>query len=298
MSKLYAVSDLHVGSPDNRQAVAGLAARPEDWLIVAGDVGERFEDVRWAIERLRDRFQKVIWVPGNHELWTLPGDPHHTRGEERYQELVEMCRGLDVLTPEDPYPVWRAPGEESTVLAPLFLLYDYSFRPPGLSKEQAVARAAGSGVLCGDELLLHPDPHPSREAWCEARLQLSARRLAEVPERYRLVPISHFPLRLEPAVLARIPMFSLWCGSRATEDWHRRFRARVVVSGHLHLPGTTWRDGVRFEEVSFGYPRDRARGGSSGLRLREVLPAEGFADADTGVDLDRAVGPGAAPLPE
>jgi hypothetical protein len=42
--------------------------------------------------------------------------------------------------------------------------------------------------------------------------------------------------------------------------------------GHLHIPRTTWEDGVRFEEVSLGYPREWRRGP---LRppLRRILPA-------------------------
>ena len=37
---IYAVSDLHVAYPENRQIVEGLRPRADgDWLIVAGDVG-------------------------------------------------------------------------------------------------------------------------------------------------------------------------------------------------------------------------------------------------------------------
>jgi hypothetical protein len=46
-----------------------------------------------------------------------------------------------------------------------------------------------------------------------------------------------------------------------------------VVYGHLHIPRETWEDGVRFVEVSLGYPREwRARGVPDPL-LRTVLPA-------------------------
>jgi 3',5'-cyclic AMP phosphodiesterase CpdA len=37
---------------------------------VAGDVGELFADIEWALSLLSERFDTVIWVPGDHELWT------------------------------------------------------------------------------------------------------------------------------------------------------------------------------------------------------------------------------------
>lgn len=41
------------------------------------------------------------------EVWTPREDPVQLRGEERYRYLVELCRGRDILTPEDPYAVWK-----------------------------------------------------------------------------------------------------------------------------------------------------------------------------------------------
>ena len=49
-------------------------------------------------------------------------------------------------------------------------------------------------------------------------------------------------------------------------------RALAVVYGHLHLRGTHLRDGVRFEEVSLGYPRDWNRDLGVGAYLRQILP--------------------------
>lgn len=36
--------------------------------------------------------------------------------------------------------------------------------------------------------------------------------------------------------------------------WHVRFRAELAVYRHLHIPRTSYYDGVRFEEASLGYP--------------------------------------------
>src|SRR6266536_2377055 len=103
---LFAVSDLHVAYAENRPIVDRLRpSAPDDWLIVAGDVAERFTDIEATLGKLAARFRQVIWVPGNHELWTHPSDPVGLRGVARYSALVDMCRGLGVLTPEDEYPI-------------------------------------------------------------------------------------------------------------------------------------------------------------------------------------------------
>jgi len=268
--KLYAISDLHVSHHENRRVLASLPAHPEDWLAIVGDVGETPAELTWVLRTLRSRFRQLVWVPGNHELWTLPNDPVQLRGELRYRYLVELCRGLGVLTPEDAYAVFDSDGRQF-VIAPLFLLYDYTFRPDGLNAQQAIARAWQAGVVCTDELFLHPEPYRDRAEWCRARVEWTAARLAAVPARYPVVLIAHFPLRRDLIDLAHIPEFALWCGTEQTHDWHRRFRAAVVVTGHLHRPGVQLRDGVRFEEVSLGYPSEWGRFGAP-RPLREVLP--------------------------
>ncbi|MFD9221100.1 metallophosphoesterase family protein [Streptomyces sp. NPDC060064] len=271
--QLLAVSDLHVGMADNWPITESL--RPggdDDWLIVAGDVAELTQDIERALRMLADRFAKVIWAPGNHELWTPREDPVQLRGEARYRHLVELCRSLGVVTPEDPYPVWNGPGGPVAV-APLFVLYDYTFRTPGAStEEESLARAYEAGVVCTDEFLLHPDPYPGRAAWCRARVAETERRLAAHDPDVPLVLVNHFPLVRQPTDILWHPEFAQWCGTELTADWHIRFNTAAVVYGHLHIPRTTWYDGVRFEEVSIGYPREwRKRGHPRGL-LRRIAP--------------------------
>ncbi|GEL18885.1 metallophosphoesterase family protein [Pseudonocardia asaccharolytica] len=276
-SRLLAVSDLHVRYPENRAIAAELRPTSEgDWLIIAGDVGERVDDVIDTLAQLRQRFAQVIWVPGNHELWTRRKDPVQLRGEHRYRHLVARCRALGVLTPEDPFPVWTGVGGPVTV-APLFLLYDYSFWPDGAgTREEAIAAAYRAGVVCTDEHLLHPDPYPSRDAWCDARITFGEKRLAEVDPATPTVLVNHWPLTRAPTRALRRPEFALWCGTQRTADWHIRFRAVAVVYGHLHIPRVTWEDDVRFVEASLGYPLERRRREARGIPAaplpRHVLP--------------------------
>jgi predicted phosphodiesterase len=267
--RLYAISDLHLGHRENREALASLSPHPEDWLILGGDVGESLEHLEMALAAATSKFARAIWVPGNHELWSDgAGEP---RGVAKYEALIGLCRSYGVLTPEDPYVVWEGEGGKA-LLAPLFLLYDYTFRPEHVSREGAVAWAAESGVVCADERFLHPDPYPSIDAWCVARCDESEERLDRESGSLPVVLINHFPLREDLVRLWRIPRFSLWCGTKRTENWHAKFRAKVVVSGHLHVRATDWIDGVRFEEVSLGYPRHWNPGTHIDAYLREILP--------------------------
>ncbi|MGH9360727.1 MAG: metallophosphoesterase, partial [Thermoanaerobaculia bacterium] len=48
--------------------------------------------------------------------------------------------------------------------------------------------------------------------------------------------------------------------------------AKAVVYGHLHIRATQWRDGVRCEEVSLGYPQNWEPGRGLASYLREILP--------------------------
>jgi 3',5'-cyclic AMP phosphodiesterase CpdA len=265
--RLLAVSDLHVGYPENRAYADALSpGDPGDWLIVAGDVGEVFADVGFVLASLANRFAKVIWTPGNHELWTLPSDPVQLRGAARYEALVKVCRRFGVLTPEDEFPVWDGPGGPVTV-APLFTLYDYSFGANG--RPAAVAAAREAGIRPVDEGRLHADPYPSLAAWCQDLVAAAERRLAAVAG--PVVLVSHWPLARDPVAALRHQEFAPWCGTTLTAGWHSRHEVVAAVYGHLHIPRTTRYDGVRFEEVSVGYPREWQRRGTAAPGPRVIL---------------------------
>jgi 3',5'-cyclic AMP phosphodiesterase CpdA len=278
--KLYAVSDLHLHYPENRKALRELAPHPDDWLIVAGDVGHSVEHLDYAWEVLGRRFAKLFWVPGNHELWSPAREPGRAggppgRGVTRYEQLVAVCREHGVLTPEDPFEAW--PGElpdglGSCLVAPLFVLYDYSFRPKSVALEDAVAWAGEHEVLATDEALLHSDPYPSKADWCAARVEVTEKRLAEASARSPLVLVNHFPLKERHVTVPAIPRFRIWCGTRKTEDWPERFRAHAVVYGHLHVRTSRVEDGVRYDEVSLGYPRNWNVERGVEPYLRQILP--------------------------
>jgi predicted phosphodiesterase len=270
---LLAISDLHLGRPANRKALDSIQRRPKDWLILAGDIGETEAELADAFALLRRRFARVIWTPGNHELWTTddaPGSSQATRGEERYAALIALARSFGVTTPEDPYPIW--PGSNRRiVVAPLFILYDYSFRPPDVTGAEVVSWAAAEGIMSADETLLNSAPYSDLPAWCAARVAKTAARLEALPRGYSTVLVNHYPLEQAHALLPRMPRFAPWCGTRLTAGWHSRFRAVAVIYGHLHARRKFEQDSVQFHEVSLGYPEQWDQRSSVNAYLRVIL---------------------------
>jgi len=269
MSRLLALSDLHVNRPQNLAALDALPAFPDDILIVAGDVGDGPDDLTRAWSRLVPRFRKVVWVPGNHELWAAPTDL--LRGEARYEALVEVCRQFGVATPADPPVRFEGDGGPAWVV-PAFTLYDYSFRPPDVSRQGVLAWARESGIRPVDEIRLRTDPHHDIAAWSNVLIERAEARFATIPRDAPWVLVTHFPLLLDLVRLYRIPRFRPWCGTLKTADWHRRYPIKVAVSGHLHMRATDWISGVRFEEVALGYPRHWRHDMGAAHYLRPILP--------------------------
>ncbi|MFT7520463.1 MAG: putative phosphodiesterase [Kiritimatiellia bacterium] len=268
---LWAISDLHLGHRPNSEAWRALPAHPDDWLIIAGDVGETLEHLDECFAIATERYARVLYVPGNHELYTTRKDPCQLRGEARYHALIERARRWGVLTPDDPWPVWPGDGPTTTI-ALMCLLYDYSFAPDGMDPDQAKAWARAQGIVASDERFIGSAPHGSIQDWCHEAVRAAEYRLGQVPAEHQLVLVNHWPLRRDLVRLFRIPGFNPWCGTRLTESWHTRFPATVCVHGHLHMRATDYRDGVRFEEVALGYPRHWKVDRGVGHYLRQILP--------------------------
>jgi hypothetical protein len=193
-------------------------------------------------------------------------------------------------------------------VAPLFTLYDYSFHAGGTAagdpvaavlaasdraasdraaidgaaidgaaiddrKSAALATARKAGITPVDEGRLHADPYPSVAAWCRDQVAATERRLAAVDG--PVVLASHWPLVRDPVAALRHQEFAPWCGTTLTAGWHMRHQVLAAVYGHLHIPRTTRHDGVRFEEVSVGYPREWQRRGSAPPPPRVILEGAG-----------------------
>jgi 3',5'-cyclic AMP phosphodiesterase CpdA len=153
--RLWAISDLHVGFEANRAAVEAMGDHGDDWLILAGDTGDTLAQLTLALDVVTRRFARVIWTPGNHDLWTPRQWPDSRRGEAHSRAsstpaVSARCRhaGGSVRGLAGYRPRHRA----------LLHLYDYSFGPAFARRGRGVGDQ--TKVQCADELLLAPARTP------------------------------------------------------------------------------------------------------------------------------------------
>jgi hypothetical protein len=232
--KLWAIGDIHLSFKPNRLSWEELRPHPLDGLILVGDVGETKEHCELAFQKAKSCFHTVFWCPGNHELYTLATRKDGARGVAKYQECVDAARAYGVITPgkksrlgldlkygaltefaEDPYTLWDGDGGPC-LIAPIFTLYDYSFKPDDVPIDKAVDWAKEKDILATDEMLLHPDPYSTRQDWCAALVAKEEAKLAAANAEYPDIPlviINHWPLRQDVIELMAVPRFRIWCGT-------------------------------------------------------------------------------------
>lgn len=69
--RVFVLSDLHTDYAENMKWVKSISTvrHKKDVLLVAGDVAETYDNFVLTMSLLKDGFEHVFYVPGNHDLW-------------------------------------------------------------------------------------------------------------------------------------------------------------------------------------------------------------------------------------
>ncbi|XP_057968690.1 uncharacterized protein LOC131158103 isoform X3 [Malania oleifera] len=99
-TRVFVLSDLHTDYAENMTWVKCLSTvrHKKDILLVAGDVAETYKDFVLTMSLLKDRFEYVFYVPGNHDLWCRREGKDYVDSLEKLDKLLDACRGLGVET--------------------------------------------------------------------------------------------------------------------------------------------------------------------------------------------------------
>ncbi|XP_034214956.1 uncharacterized protein LOC117627137 [Prunus dulcis] len=98
--RVFVLSDLHTDYTENMEWVKCLptVGYKNDVLIVAGDVAETYKNFIVTMSLLKDRFEHVLYVPGNHDLWCRHEGEIYLDSHQKLKKLLDTCRGLGVQT--------------------------------------------------------------------------------------------------------------------------------------------------------------------------------------------------------
>lgn len=281
--RIASVSDIHTDFAENREIMVKLAAeiyrKEPDVVIVAGDVSHKNDRIERALVALSYVAEKVVYIPGNHDLWfDVPFAPNRRdlntwdryRGELR--ALVEKI-GAHYL-PAAPLVIGKV------AIAGTCGWYDYSLAPEAIRTsvgKEALAGKQFGGVMWSDARFiafrdaageLMPDAEVARIMEQELSDQLSA--IDGNPDVEHAVVVTHHqPFDEVVTHTGTLPweFFNAFMGSSALgRVIQSAKKARVAIYGHTHLVGETNIAELRVYGTPLGYPRER-----KGLSLEEVL---------------------------
>ena len=252
--RVFALSDIHVDYTVNMQWVNSLSEADyrDDLLILAGDVTHRQALLADCITAFVKRFAKVLFVPGNHDLWVL-GEP-----KEKHS-LLKFCEVADTVANCGASMDVYARGD--TLIVPLLGWYDYSFGEP-------------------DEDLLHMWADFRACRWpegygpAEVAAHFAAMNRAPPPERAcKVITFSHFLPRIDlvPIYVPRKHRaLDPVLGTVRLEEQLRRFSPDIHVYGHSHINRSVRIDGVHYINNAFGSPQESIIASKRLLCIHEI----------------------------
>ncbi len=236
--RLFTVSDLHIDHTENLTWLKQLSRSDytDDVLILAGDIADEAALLRWSLQHLAARFKKVLFVPGNHDLWTIRSEREPSF--DKFAAIQAMCRDADIGM--------QAYRFGATLIVPLLGWYDQSFGVPSRQLRAAWMdfRACNWEGRDDDEVsglfdAMNPEPDTAGAA--------------------RVVTFSHFLPRIDlmpdsmPSKYHYLyPVF----GSLRLERRLRALGSSMHIYGHSHLNRRVRIDGVTYINNAFAYPTE------------------------------------------
>ena len=97
--RVWLTSDVHTDRENNLQWCKSLPVHPHgDVLIVAGDLSHRLDIIEQTLKIFMERFTRVYFIPGNHDLWMNQSDPPGSNSIDKIGAIVDLCDRLGVGT--------------------------------------------------------------------------------------------------------------------------------------------------------------------------------------------------------
>lgn len=237
--RVFAISDIHVDFSENFHWVHNLSCSEyqEDILILAGDVTDNILLFERTLKCLCDKFWKVLFIPGNHDLWVQRCHVKHSL--EKLQLIKTITADCGILM--EPFHC------SSLSIIPLFGWYDYSFAQP--SRE--IFNTWADFVAC------KWSENDDEDSLTRYFIAMNEPFLTESNTNQFIISFSHFLPRIDvmPCYIPfdRRHLYPV-LGTTLLEEQIRKLGSKIHVYGHSHVNNRVIKDATLYINNAFGYP--------------------------------------------
>ncbi|HET8887718.1 MAG TPA: metallophosphoesterase [Candidatus Angelobacter sp.] len=238
--RILALSDIHIDYDENARWVANLsiAEYQDDVLILAGDVTDTPRLFEWCFKILARRFHKVLFVPGNHDLW-VARDGSEKNSLQKFNDIREVVESSGASM--------QAFCEKSVSIIPMLGWYDYSFGEP--SEEL-------KSIWMDYRACRWPDGFTEKDV--AAYFGAFNGKQASVVGG-KVITYSHFLPRIDlmPGFIpnAKKLLYPI-LGSVQLDLQLRQYHPDIHVYGHSHVNRQVNIEGISYINNAFGYPSE------------------------------------------
>lgn len=266
--RIWAVSDVHTDMKDNKAWLADvpLEEHANDVLILAGDISNKWQDIEETLQACRDRFARVFFVPGNHDLWVQRKNAETSI--DKLRRLLELCRKLGVET---------APGEVHSNGQRLLIVPILSWHHPQWDTEPEITEWEGISPVrevASDYVLTKwPDGTSIHDGTAAKLLDSMNDEIFDMDELISrrescngAISFSHFVPRIELNPEKRYltaPQLAKAVGSTHLAKRVEMLKPDLHVFGHTHFGYDMDVDGIRYVQAPLSYPQERSGRGTT-----------------------------------
>jgi len=233
--KVWVTSDIHIDFAKNLTWFEALSDLDytEDIMIIAGDITHNLDKMQRLFRLLQSKFFKILFVPGNHDLWLLQSSAKDSL--QKLAQIITLTQDEGIQT--TPFTI------DNLTIVPLFSWYDFSFGLP--SKNLKTSWRDFEACQWPMDLTKLTRLFLKMNV---AHLQL---------QNQHLISFSHFlpfssliPSFVPQKVKQLLPVF----GSQKLGEQLQQLKPDMHIYGHSHLNRKVTENGTTFLNNAFGYP--------------------------------------------
>jgi len=151
--RIFAISDVHIDHGASVLQWAEGISNTEfkrDILLVAGDLGDTFNAVKRGLMLFKQKFRRVFYVPGNHDMWIRP----NTSDSDQFKFKDSIAKLLAMMDMCEKVGAEMMPAEvmQNVFVVPLLSWWSSGHMGPGYVNDDSLVYDAFCKWPMGDQV--------------------------------------------------------------------------------------------------------------------------------------------------